>query len=211
MDEHDWKRSCEFYKRRHLNDQEALRQLEKISQDVIRRLPKSVRLKIQNHWQSRTVVPGPGREPIPAPAYVLDTNFCGGEGLDGVTYRQAAASREQGTLFAFELIVACTAPRQVIEQLVAHEFAHAYIAALGFLPQFSPECIEEIKADCTGYPAEQIQEEATVRCLTALWGFAECSEWWFFALERCSSNPVGHFKEHLWRIEKWRRELAARL
>ena len=183
--------------------------LRKVSRQVIGRLPKQVRAKLNDYWQSKTAIPAFGIEAKPAPVFVLDSNF-GQANTDGALLRQVGVCEENGTLFRFERVVFSSSPTQVLEQVIAHELAHAYVAALGALPQFPPECLKEVMADCTDYPVNLVPEEATVRCLTALWGFAERMEWWFVALADYPSDPVGYFRRHLAKIEEARQEFVTR-
>lgn len=171
-------------------------------ESVIATIPAGDREVILNHWRDtkEAIHPFKGTR-HPSPLFILDTNFTSGE----VVYRASAMMASNGCAFVFEVRLVYTAPGEVVQGLIAHELAHAWIFAKYhaqnlLLPELSGSSATILEE----YQIDDRPEELLVDEIVRRWGYNQhLLELWEIAVEDYPKDPSGYYErlKHSLRIK----------
>ena len=197
MDEAAWNALTDYYKRvsKKIDRRKAERAFRQNVEAVLDRIPKQDRELLQAHWlrEKDAVHPFQGTK-HPAPLFITKTNFKGG----GMEERLTGMMASKGCCFVFEGKFVYTAPGEVVQSVIAHELAHAWIYAKYHsqnlpLPPLTL-CSDEQERRLEAYPHASRHEEWFVDEIVTKWGFLQyLLEFWEIAIEDAPKDPNTHY------------------
>ena len=162
---------------------------------VLSRIPEPDRSLLQAHWrmEKEAIHPFDGTK-RPAPLFMLDTDFIG----SGMKERASAMASRTGCCFVFEYRLVYTAPGEVVQCVIAHELAHAWIYAKYHSQNLPlPPLIysgDDQKRPLAAYAEATRHEEWLVDEIVTRWGFSKYMlEIWEVAVQDAPKDPRSHY------------------
>ncbi len=162
---------------------------------VLCRIPEPDWALLQTHWrmEKEAIHPFEGTK-YPAPLFILDTNFSAG----GMKDRASGMASSNGCCFVFEERLVYSAPGEVVQSIIAHELAHAWIHAKYHSQNLPlPPLIHsgnEQKRSLEAYPEAEWHEEWLVDEIVTRWGFPKyLLEAWEVAVQDAPKDPRSHY------------------
>lgn len=161
-------------------------------ESVIEAIPVQDREVILNHWRinNEAIHPFQGTS-HPSPLIIVESNFTSNSATD----RASGMVGSKGCAFVFEAKLVHTAPGEVVQAVIAHELAHAWIFAKYHSNRIPlPELTGSSARKLEEYRTEAHHEEWLVDEIVERWGYNQhLLEFWEIAVEDCPSNPSGYY------------------